>query len=104
PLLRALASYDEAVAAQAAALCQAAGHDVQAGAFARLLDSAAEPVRRGFPAVASSTERLSGRTITEVPGERCARWCATGRPHTIPVRSVGIAATQPKVVHSPSSS
>ena len=47
-LLPALAGYDEAVAAQAASLCHAAGRDLRAGEFPRLLAGASEPVRRGF--------------------------------------------------------
>ncbi|MFI5455523.1 MAG: CehA/McbA family metallohydrolase [Isosphaerales bacterium] len=49
-LLPALESYDEAVAAQAAGLCQAAGRDVRGPEFARLLRTAAGPVQRGFAA------------------------------------------------------
>jgi hypothetical protein len=47
-LIPALAGYDEAVAAQAAGLCRAAGHDVRRGEFPRQLAGASEPVRRGF--------------------------------------------------------
>jgi hypothetical protein len=49
-----LAHYDEAVAAQAASLLQARGTDVRADAVGRLLQNAAEPVRRGFAAFAAT--------------------------------------------------
>jgi hypothetical protein len=49
-LIPALASYDEAVAAQAAGLCQAGGHDVRANAFTMALQSATTATRRGFDA------------------------------------------------------
>jgi len=52
-LLPALESYDEAVAAQVAGLCQSAGRDVRNRAFAQRLETAAEPVRRGFAAFVS---------------------------------------------------
>jgi hypothetical protein len=53
-LLPALREYDEATAAQAAALCQARGRDVQGPEFTRSLATAAEPVRRGFAAFAAT--------------------------------------------------
>ena len=43
-----LAKYDEAVATQAAGLCEAAGHDVRSGEFDRALKTALPHVRRGF--------------------------------------------------------
>lgn len=49
-----LGHYDEAVAAQAASLLQARGTDVRAAAIGRVLQSAAEPVRRGFAAFAAT--------------------------------------------------
>jgi hypothetical protein len=52
-LLPALEPYDEAIAAQAAGLCQAAGRDVRHPAFAQQLETAADPVRRGFAAFVS---------------------------------------------------
>jgi hypothetical protein len=42
--------YDEAVAAQAAGLLERAGRDLRAAEFARLLERAPEPARRGFAA------------------------------------------------------
>jgi hypothetical protein len=45
-----LAHYDEAVAAQAASLLHAGGTDLRSQTMARLLQNAAEPVRRGFAA------------------------------------------------------
>jgi hypothetical protein len=53
-LLTALAGYDEAVAAQAASLCRAAGQDVTGADFARRLSTASEPVQRGFRAYAAT--------------------------------------------------
>jgi hypothetical protein len=49
-LLPALAGYDEAVAAQAAELCQAAGRDIHDDDFTDRLDAADPSVRRGFAA------------------------------------------------------
>jgi hypothetical protein len=49
-LLRGLAQYDEAVAAQAASLCQGASLDVSTESFRTALQHAAEPVRLGFEA------------------------------------------------------
>lgn len=49
-LIPALAAFDESVASQAAELCQAAGQDVAGAEFVRSLESAPEPVRRGFAA------------------------------------------------------
>ena len=49
-----LAHYDEATAAQAASLLQARGTDVREAVVQRLLQSAAEPVRRGFAAYVAS--------------------------------------------------
>lgn len=56
-MLHALAPYDEAVAAQAAGLCIAAGQDVRAPAFVRALEEVPEPVRRGFHDVIGSLEK-----------------------------------------------
>ena len=47
-LVPALAAYDEAVATQAASLCQSAGKDVRKPEFARYLEAAPPSVRRGF--------------------------------------------------------
>ncbi len=58
-LLPELSGYDEAVASQAAGLCQAAGRDVRGPDFVRRLASAAEPVRHGFAAF--------GATLTDRP-------------------------------------
>jgi hypothetical protein len=55
-LLPALTGYDEAVAVQAAGLCQAAGRDVRDEGFVRALRAAAAPAQRGFAAL---TEMLS---------------------------------------------
>ena len=52
-------AFDEAVAAQAAGLCHAAGQDVRRGEFPRRLADASEPVRRGF-----------ARFATTLPGAR----------------------------------
>jgi hypothetical protein len=60
-LLRALGSYDEAIAAQAAGLCQAADHDVRNAEFTRLLATASEPVRRGFAEFAATLPNVSSR-------------------------------------------
>ena len=53
-LIAELAKYDEAVAAQAASLCQAAGGDVRSDEFAERLKSALQHVQRGFAAYAKS--------------------------------------------------
>jgi hypothetical protein len=53
-LLAELAHYDEAVAAQAASLLQASGRDARSLSLGRLLQGAAEPVRRGFAAFAAT--------------------------------------------------
>jgi hypothetical protein len=53
-LVAELGHYDEAVAAQAASLLQARGTDVRSEAIGRVLQSAAEPVRRGFAAYAAT--------------------------------------------------
>ena len=53
-LLPALADYDEAVATQAASLCQTRGGDVRSAAFNRELQRAAPPVQRGFAAYAAT--------------------------------------------------
>lgn len=58
-LLPALDPFDEAVAAQAAELCQAEGRDVRAPDFARRLAGASEPVRRGFAAFARTLDAAS---------------------------------------------
>lgn len=52
-LLSALGGYDETVAAQAAGLLERAGRDLRAAEFARLLERAPEPARRGFAAYLS---------------------------------------------------
>jgi hypothetical protein len=49
-LIPSLSGYDESVAAQAAALSQAAGEDLRSAIFGAALDSASEPVQRGFAA------------------------------------------------------
>ena len=53
-LIPALGSFDEAVAAQAAGLCHAAGRDPRDPAFVRHLATAAGPVRSGFAAFAAT--------------------------------------------------
>jgi hypothetical protein len=53
-LLRALDSFDEAVAAQAAGLCDAAGENIRAPDFTRALATASQPVQRGFAAFAAT--------------------------------------------------
>ena len=53
-LIPALASSDEAVAAQAADLHQASGRDITDPGFRNRLNQAAEPVRRGFAAYAAT--------------------------------------------------
>jgi len=53
-LVAELGHYDEAVAAQAASLLQDRGTDVRAEATVRVLQGAAEPVRRGFAAFATT--------------------------------------------------
>lgn len=50
-LIRALSGFDEAVATQAAAICLAPGQKTWDPAFAHALESAPEPVQRGFAAV-----------------------------------------------------
>jgi hypothetical protein len=63
-LVAALAPYDEAVAAQAAALCQAAGGDVRGPGLAQQLPAAAEPVRRGFAQFAATlSNELHPQTV-----------------------------------------
>jgi hypothetical protein len=47
-LLRELEKYDESVSSQAASLCQSSGIDIQTQEFARNLDQASAPVRKGF--------------------------------------------------------
>jgi len=49
-LILALSSYDEAVASQAASLCQSAGRDVRSPEFVSRLKSASKAVQRGFAA------------------------------------------------------
>src|SRR4029077_20909003 len=49
-LLPSLASYDEAVAAQAAALCHSAGQDLRSPEFQRALAEAPQTVQHGFAA------------------------------------------------------
>ena len=53
-LISELGHYDEAVAAQAASLLQNRGTDVRAAGITRVLQGAAEPVRRGFAAFAAT--------------------------------------------------
>jgi hypothetical protein len=53
-LVTELGHYDEAVAAQAASLLQGRGMDVRASTIARVLQGAAEPVRRGFASFAAT--------------------------------------------------
>ena len=53
-LLPALAAYDEAVAAQAAGLCQSTGHDVRRGEYPARLAEAHESVRQGFARFAAT--------------------------------------------------
>ena len=64
-LLPALGAYDEAIAAQAAGLCQAADRDVRDAEFARLLATASEPVRRGFAAFAATLPKESAGAAYE---------------------------------------
>jgi hypothetical protein len=47
-IIPALAGCDQAVAAQAARLCQTAGVDVRSAEFSRILATAREPIKRGF--------------------------------------------------------
>ncbi|MDR3635636.1 MAG: CehA/McbA family metallohydrolase [Isosphaeraceae bacterium] len=60
-LLPALAAYDEAVAAQAASLCQAAGHDVRQGEFPGRLTKAHAAVRQGFAQFAAALAEAPSR-------------------------------------------
>ena len=53
-LIAELAKYDEAVAAQAASLCQAAGRDVRSDEFTERLKSSLQHVQRGFNAFTKS--------------------------------------------------
>jgi hypothetical protein len=53
-VIPALGAFDEAVAAQAASLCQSMGKDVQAPEWVQLLNAAPEPVRKGFLAFAAT--------------------------------------------------
>ena len=55
-LLPALATSDEAVAAQAAELCQASGRDVRDAGFVQRLAESPEPIRRGFAAYTATLE------------------------------------------------
>jgi hypothetical protein len=57
-LLPALATVDEALAAQAAELCQASGRNIRDREFARRLAQAPDRVRRGFAAFASTLAPL----------------------------------------------
>jgi hypothetical protein len=50
-LVRALGAYDQAIAAQAAAMCLAPGQKTWDADFTRVLQGAPEHVRRGFDAV-----------------------------------------------------
>jgi hypothetical protein len=56
-LIPALARYDEAVVAQAASLCLAAGRDVRADEFTRHLKTAVASTQRGFAAYTSTLPR-----------------------------------------------
>jgi hypothetical protein len=47
-IVPALSGYDEAVAAQVAGLCHAAGEDVAGAGFKSALESGSEPARKGF--------------------------------------------------------
>jgi hypothetical protein len=53
-LLVELAKFDEAVAIQAASLCQSAGRDVRSREFAEALKTALQHVQRGFAAYAGT--------------------------------------------------
>src|SRR5437667_1430689 len=53
-VLAELARYDEAVAAQAASLCQTAGHDVRSDEFTERLKTSLQHVQRGFAAYAKT--------------------------------------------------
>ena len=53
-LIPELAKFDEAIAVQAASLCQAAGHDVRSSGFEEALKKALPHVRRGFEAYATT--------------------------------------------------
>jgi hypothetical protein len=53
-LLPALAKYDEAVSAQAASLCRAAGRDIRSAEFQHALKAAPQPVQRGFVALVTT--------------------------------------------------
>ncbi|MBI4327756.1 MAG: PHP domain-containing protein [Chloroflexi bacterium] len=55
-LLPALASFDEAVAAQSASLCQAGGRDIRSPEFNRLLGTASPAVQQGFAAFAGTLQ------------------------------------------------
>jgi hypothetical protein len=57
PLLRALAGHGEAVAAQAASICRAMGHDLRSEALRSALETASEPARRGFEAYTAALGR-----------------------------------------------
>ena len=59
-LIPALGAYDEAIAAQAAGLCRAAGRDIRDAEFARALAAASESVRRGFAAFAATLPERRG--------------------------------------------
>src|SRR5207247_9158032 len=52
-----LAKYDEAVAAQAASLCQAPGRDVRSAEVEEALKTALQHVKRGFAAYANTQQK-----------------------------------------------
>ena len=56
-LFRGLSAYDEAVATQAAAMCMPPGRTEWDPVFAKALETAPEPIRRGFAAYAASLAR-----------------------------------------------
>jgi len=60
-LIPALASCDAAVAAQAAALCNAAGFNIRDASFSAVLESAAAPIREGFAAFAETLKKRDAR-------------------------------------------
>jgi hypothetical protein len=60
-LIPALASYDAAVAAQAAGLCSAAGLDIRDASFSAALEPAPSPTRMGFASFAETLNKLAAR-------------------------------------------
>ena len=61
-LIGELAKYDEAVASQAASLCEAAGWPVRSLEFQRAIDGALQHVQRGWRAYLQSQPPTSGTT------------------------------------------